>query len=344
MKLVEALGSAREVGRATGEHLRAEIREMLDILGEHDDIAKADRLASRLPAFLAASARYTPLVLEEMQGTAEGANVSAENIYRINFPLYPDGVSISDGCTNIVFGNGPDGPVWGKNNDGQVKQRHLPPVARLIRRDGAIPLLTFTFCGMIATLDGMNAEGLAVGHSSVGTIFQQSDHHPQIRHWGYEGMLTCRTTADFARHMSSLPTRDKGYSMVCVDRQGTTCSLEAPVPVVQVRRSSHPDGHIHCVNCYQLPHLAEADWRTPQGKRNAKARWEYLDSFFETNEDFSVDGMKGLLRRHGYPEICRHSSEDGSITEYSMIGLPQQGEVHYRHGLACEGDYEVVRL
>jgi hypothetical protein len=324
MKLVETRGSAREIGRATGEHLREEIREMLDIFDEHGRPAE---FAGRLPVLVATARRHTPLVLEEMDGTAEGANLPPEDIYRLNFPLYADGVTISEGCTNIVFGAGPDGPVWGKNNDGGVKQRHLPPCARLIRREGAIPLLTFTFCGMIATLDGMNAEGLAVGHSSVGTIFQQSDLHPQIRHFGYEGMLTCRTTGEFVRHLSSRPTRDKGYAIVCVDRAGTTCSVEAPVPLVQVRRSSHPDGHLHCVNCYQLPHLRDADWRTPAGKANAQARWAFLDRFLATNDDFSLGGMRRLLRRHGYPEICRHSSDDSSITEYSMIGLPQRGAV-----------------
>ncbi len=314
---------------------------MLDILDEHGRPAE---FAGRLSTFVETSRRYTPRVLEEMEGTAEGANLPPEDIYRLNFPLYPDGVSLSEGCTNIVFAGGPDGPVWGKNNDGGATQRHLPPCARLIRREGAIPLLTFTFCGMIATLDGMNAEGLAVGHSSVGTIFQQSDTHPQIRHWGYEGMLTCATTGEFVRHMSSLPTRDKGYAMVCVDRQGTTCSLEAPVPVVQVRRSARSDGHLHCVNCYQLPHLLEADWRTPEGKANAQARWQFLDRYLEENEDFGRTGMQRLLSSHEPPGICRHGAPDACVTEYAMIGLPAQGEVRYRHGFACGGPYEVVRF
>lgn len=341
MKLVETSGSARDIGRATGEHLREEIREMLDIFDEHGRPAE---FATRLPVFIETARRTTPLVLEEMDATAEGANVRPEDIYRLNFPLYPDGLRLSDGCTNIVFGKGPDGPVWGKNNDGLLTQRHLPPCARLIRRDGSTPLLTFTFCGMVATLDGMNAEGLALGHSSVGSVFQQSDDHPQIRLWGYEGMLTCRTTEEFVRHLSALPMRDKGYSMVCVDRQGVSCSIEAPVPLVQVRRPSHPDGHVHCVNCYQLPHLAEADARTPVGKANAKARWQFLDEFLEQNGDFSAQGMRSLLCRHDHPEICRHASEDGCITEYAMVGLPAKGEVWYRHGLACEGEFEVVRL
>lgn len=341
MKLVETAGTARAIGLATGEELREEIRETLDVIDERGRPAEFE---ARLPGFWDAAQRQVPLVVEEMQATAEGANLAVEDIYRLNFPLYANELVIAEGCTNIVFGSGPDGPVWGKNNDGLAAQRRLPPCARLVRREGAIPVLTFTFCGMVATLDGMNAEGLALGHSSVGSVYQQSDRHVPIRLWGYEGMMRCGSTAKFVDHMAATPTRDKGYSIVCVDRQGVTCSIEAPVPVVQVRRARHPAGHMHCVNCYQLPALVEADRRTPEGKANAVARWRWLDEWLEGSEDFSMEAMRGLLASHDEPAICRHGVKEASITEYAMIGLPQSGQVHYRHGFACDGEFEVVQL
>lgn len=341
MKLVAASGTAREIGLATGEHLREEIRETLDVLDERGRPAEFEQ---RLPEFVAAAQRQVPLVVEEMQATAEGANLAVEDIYRLNFPLYANELVIAEGCTNIVFASGPEGPVWGKNNDGIAEQRRLPPCARLVRREGMIPLLTFTFCGMVATLDGMNAAGLAVGHSSVGSVFQQSDRHVPIRLWGYEGMLRCGSAAEFVDHMAAVPTRDKGYATVCVDRKGVTCSIEAPVPLLQVRRARHPAGHMHCVNCYQLPALAEADRRTPEGKGNAQARWRMLDEWLEQSEDFSMGAMRGLLQHHEEPAICRHGVKEESLTEYSMIGLPQSGLVYYRHGLACEGEFEVVKV
>ena len=87
-------------------------------------------------------------------------------------------------------------------------------------------------------MDGMNAEGLAVGHSSVGSIFQQSAHHVPILLWAYEGMMHSRTTGDFTRHMAKLPTYGKGFSVVCVDRQGRTCSIEPPCPLIQILRGT----------------------------------------------------------------------------------------------------------
>jgi len=340
MKIVEASGDPRTVGRCTGEALREEIREHLAFPYTVDRSA----WERRLPVFLSTLKRYLPDVLEEMEGTAEGADVPLENILRLNLPMVPDELNIVEGCTNIAFVEGPDGPIWGKNNDGLVREKRRPVCARLVRRKDGIPLLVFTFCGMLATTDGMNAEGLTVGHSSVGSIFHQSDHHVPIRLWAYEGMMHSRTTADFVRHMTGLPTRGKGYSMLCVDLQGTTCSIEAPCPLMQVRRPEASHRHMNCVNCYQLPTLADADRRDEAGKRNAQARWKFLDRKLSEEMDFGLEDMKKLLRHHGDPSICRHGEQDGACTEYSMIGLPQSGRVLFLDGYPCENAFSEITV
>ena len=206
--------------------------------------------------------------------------------------------------------------------------------------------MTFTFCGMIATTDGMNAEGVAVGHSSVGSVFQQSDRHMPIRLQAYDAMMRSRTTDDFVRLMTTAPLRGKGYSIVCVDRSGTTCSLEAPCPLVQVRRPEHPAG-IHCVNCYQLPELAEADRRAPEGKEDARQRWQLLDAFLTNDlapEGTDLDLARRLLRHHGDPSLCRHGECQDLHTEYSMIGLPAQGRVLFLEGYPCQESYAELSL
>lgn len=89
---------------------------------------------------------------------------------------------------------------------------------RIVRRDDGIPLVVFAFCGMVATTDGMNAGGLAMGHSSVASTYQQSDHYVFIRLWAHECMIRARTTAEFLRLFGSRPTRGKGYGILCVDK------------------------------------------------------------------------------------------------------------------------------
>ncbi len=341
MRIIEATGDPRSIGRCTGEALRDQIAAHIELFPPIPDRRAWDR---RLPTFLETLRRHLPAVLEEMQGTAEGANVPLENVLALNLPMYPDDLDVPQGCTNIAFADGPDGPIWGKNNDGGPPEQRRPACGRLVRRNDAIPVLVFTFCGMVATTDGMNAEGLAMGHSSVGSIFQQSDHHVPIRLWAYECMMQSRTTAEFVRKLTSLPTRGKGYSILCVDRQGIMRSIEAPCPVVQVRRPAEGERLMNCVNYYQLPHLAQADRRTEAGKLNAICRRHFLDHLYGAEDELSLDAMKQLLRHHGDVSICRHGDSDGSHTEYSMIGLPRSGRVLYFDGYPCQGEYSQVAV
>jgi len=338
MRIIEAKGSFRDIGRATGEALREEIARhvaLAKLEGGVEDPTQRRRLAT----YVAVLASETPELHEELKATAEGADQPFDTLAAINLPLSYSGEL--DACTNAVFATGPDGPVWGKNNDGKwaERERQLPVCCRKLAPDRGIPTVTFTFAGWVGFGDGMNAEGLAMGHSSVGSRFQQSDRHVQIRLWSHWGLLTCRTTREFIGHMTSRPMRGKGYASVVTDRQGDSVSLEAPCPLVQVRRGDHPDGHVHCVNLYQLPPLREADRRKPAMKELALRRWRMMDEQLAAEGPHDLARMKSLLRYHGEPGVCRHGGGDVSHTEYSMIGLPAQGRVLFHHGYPCEGEY-----
>lgn len=341
MKIVEASGSPREIGYLTGEALREEIREHLALFPPNIDGAV---WAQRFPRFLEALKTYLPAVLAEIEGTAAGADISLDTIFQLNLPMYANELVVDEGCTNIVFKDGKDGPIWGKNNDGHSKDERRPACARVIHRDDAIPTVVFTFCGMVATTDGMNAEGVAVGHSSVGSVFQQSDDFVPIRLWAYECLMQSRTTSEFVRRLSRLPTRGKGYSHVCVDAEGVMCSIEAPCPTMQVRKPAQDTWHMNCVNCYQLPTLVDADRRTESGKCNAKARQRFLEQSLSKLSDYSLMDMKGILRHHGQPSICRHGGIDDSDTEYSMIGIPQSRRVLFVDGNPCQDTFQEIQL
>ncbi len=338
MKIVECSGSPRRIGRAAGEALREEIRHNLEIAP-----APGPNWERRLRVFVDVMKQRLPRVLEELQATAEGANLPAEEIYRLNFPAYANELDLDEGCTNLAFADGPDGPLWGKNNDGghADASKRLRPCARIVKPDRGVPLVMFTFAGMLIT-DGMNAEGLAVGHSSVGSVFQQSDRHPPIRPWMYDAMMQARTVADYVARMTAAPLRGKGYSILCVDRAGAMCSIEAACPLVQVRRPASERG-MNCVNCYQLPALRDADRRSPEGKANALARRRFLEEAVAAAPTLDLDAMKRLLRHHGEPSICRHG-ESSSYTEYSMIGLPQAGRVLFADGYPCEREYQELTI
>lgn len=340
MRVVEAAGDPRTLGRVTGEQLREEVRTNLDhFLGRWDETT----WERRREAFTACLERHVPEVMAELQGLAEGADLDLDIVLRLNCPAYAGELDL-EGCTNVVFGAGPDGPVLGKNNDGMAPGSGRAVCLRVIRPTGGIPCAFFTYAGMLATTDGLNAEGLAIGHSSVGSIYQQSDHHVPVRLWAHHWLQRSRTTEEFVRNMAGKPTRGKGYSAVVVDRSGSACSLEIACPLFQVRRPSLAGGNIHCVNCYQSPQLAESDRRNEAGKDFALKRWRFLDDYLAGDRDFSLQDMKALLRGHESVPMCRHGKHDGNHTEYSIIGLPREGRLLHCEGRPCESEYAEIRI
>ena len=118
MKVIEVSGSPREIGCLTGEALREDIREHLSLFPPNIDKAV---WAQRFPRFLETLKTYLPSVLTEIEGTAAGADIPLDTIFQLNLPMYANELVVDEGCTNIVFNDGPDGPLWGKNNDGLAK-------------------------------------------------------------------------------------------------------------------------------------------------------------------------------------------------------------------------------
>ena len=111
MKVIEVSGSPREIGNLTGEALREEIREHLALFPPKIDSAV---WSQRFPRFLETLKTHLPAVLAELEGTAVGANIPLDTIFQLNLPMYANELVVDEGCTNLVFSGGSDGPVWGK--------------------------------------------------------------------------------------------------------------------------------------------------------------------------------------------------------------------------------------
>ncbi len=342
MKVVECTGTPRQIGRATGEELREEIRRYISMIPQPDQ----KEWNGRFPVLRKTLKTCMPDIYDEITGMAQGAAIPVEDVLRINLPLANNELDTATdmdvGCTNIAFSAGPDGPVLGKNNDGLSPDQKKPVCVRKIAPDHGIPLVVLTICGVVATIDGMNANGVALGHSSVGSRLMQSDLNPDIRLWSYHCLSRSRSTAEFARNMLCTPLRGKGFSILCVDRDGRMCSLEAPCPLMQIRRPDTTNG-MSCVNYYQLAALRDMDRRTHQGKADAHARRLLIDAILE-KDVFDEKLMKATLALHGTPGICRHWEDRMHNTEYSYIALPAQGRVLYVDGYPCEQEYREIML
>ena len=340
MKIVECTGSHRKIGETIGEALRDEIRSHIARF-----VVPENEAQMRSIAYFAESTRkYIPQVFEQLEGTARGAGVAHDRILALNAPLGSASPFWDQGCSNIVFSSGPDGPIWGKNNEGNSAdmEGRRPVCALKLYPDDGIPAICFTFCGWLSGGDMINAEGVCTGHSSAGSRFAQSPYNVSALHWLYAGMLTVRSSGDLARHLTSVPLRGKGFSMVAVDRSGDMFSGELVCPLVQIREPVAGVHGMNCVNHYQLPSLKGIDMRTPEQLAYSIGRQAYLENAIEQG-DRSLAHMQSILRHHGEYSICRHrQSPDDAYTEYSMIGLPVAGRAYVLDGNPCQGSYTSI--
>ncbi len=347
MKVFECRGSHRSIGRAIGESLREEIRAHIDGFLPPPENEAAD---GKIERFRESLIRFLPQVMEQFEGMAEGADLPERRILELNLPVGIVEPDMEQGCSNVVFAAGPDGPLWGKNNEGGSPPNTGPVIDGQGRRpvsvmkiypDDGIPAICLTFCGWLSGGDMMNAEGVAVGHSSVGTKFHQSLYHAPLLQWLYWGMFHYRSADELARHVTSAPLRGKGFSQVTVDKKGGMFSGELACPLAQIRKPTDGDVGMNCVNHYQLPFLKNMDRREEKGLAYSQGRQRYLEAAV-ADGDRSIEHMKKILRHHGDISICRHGGKDLSYTEYSMIAVTSEAKFLYTDGYPCEEEYIAV--
>jgi hypothetical protein len=132
MKVVECKGSPRDIGHATGEALRDEIRLHL----ERFPGASQAEFDKRGNAKLAALRACVPHLLDEMNAMADAAGVQRADLYRANLQLWDHRLdadeAAAEGCTDVVFSRSQDGPIWGKNNDGERPGTGRPVAMRIV--------------------------------------------------------------------------------------------------------------------------------------------------------------------------------------------------------------------
>ena len=338
IRVIECRGSHAKIGETIGEELREYLQGR--IRGP-----RMDEQHKRMQASLEPMQVHMPEVLEQIRGIERGGVLAEGSLLR-EWTETPRHSMFETGCSNVVFADGPDGPLWGKNNDGDAGPQPAAPAVHCILKiypDDGVPLINCTYSGWVAAGDILNAEGVASGWSSGSSPFRQSPFHVSDRLWAYAGMLRARTAEEFARHITALPLRGKGYTGVTIDENGTMFSTEIMSPLVQLRRPAVWMRGMNCTNWYQDPHLKSLCFRSHLD--NAASRSVALEEALKEDR-LDVEHMKATLRCHGAADICRHGEvrHDHGFTEWSAIGVVRERKLLFCEGAPCQGEYREIRL
>ena len=334
MKQIECTGSPRQMGQQYGEGAREEIRYEVEHLGREFVTPKLDDFYARAMRVLG---EYLPDIKEELLGVAEAAGVDPRILTGMNFVDTFD--NRTDRCTPLLLHDSPDGMIVAKNNDAGEKEKCV--FTTLIRKpDHGIPTITVTYAGWLSGLDSMNAEGLANMHGSVGSKFERSGDRVDIRLVTMYAMLHSRTAAEFLETLGRFPLTGKGFSIGVGDRTGESFFIDAAVPKLVKRSENVP--FAFSTNLYMAPEVEFADMRDPSYRPFCVKRYNYLANHKQPE---TLDDIKALLSDHSdHHAPCRHAVATPSLTKWSMIALPNKGEVLVADGFPCENPYKTIKF
>lgn len=245
MILVHVGGTPYEIGYQHGVQLRALIDGLVKYETRDYDRAVVERSAE-LYQSLAYIERHAPEFLEELNGIADGAQVDYGRLLYVNLKYFHY-------CTTVSFSHSADGPLLGKNLD--YPGFCFLAVFRVLP-DRGLPFYQIACAGTVSPLGGLNAHGLALGHSVV-FLKDVPDHYEglPVSFLRRQVLQSCSSTAEAVERIVATPTIRVGDNIVLNDRGGNTCVIEkAP----QASRVLGPvDGAAYCSNTFTHPDLRE---------------------------------------------------------------------------------------
>lgn len=337
-------GSHREMGRQLGEAARDEIRGFVEIaIPQVQKTTRVDatRALQVARACVAPVQRYSPDLWEEIEGTAEGAGVSSDQILLLQVRNQL-GAAADSGCTSVslapsaaTVGRALVGQNW--DNDPALD----PFTVVLTRRPIGKPALTnITQAGLIAYI-GFNDAGIG---ACLNTLPAPSravgvPHYFTLRRI-YEA-TSLEAAADSVRRADrAIPA-----NIMLATPQGPA-DLEVTLDAVRILFD--PQRLVHANHCLH-PDLAPINADFPP-LIQSDTRQQRMSHLISSRRAHSLDDLKQALSDHeDYPySICRHANSDPAHgfweTTISVLIDPQAREMHVARGTPCTTPYETYRM
>jgi len=254
--VVDVAGTSREMGRAHGEGMRDRIARGLDawlgVVGGQTGMAGASYVDSFLSGtdFVKAIELFTPRLLEEVRGIAEGAGQRFETVlaYQMMDEEWAYRVALTrarrssvEACTAVGVLHGDGTSVIGQNMDLPSHYDGTQVLLRLRPADGTA-LMAFTPAGMIGTT-GINERSVGVCVNALFQLRHRSTGLPVA--FVMRGALAQRSARDAASLLKTVPhATGQNYLVGDAGRvEDYECSpggaIEVPASGAQVAHTNH---------------------------------------------------------------------------------------------------------
>ena len=343
---IEVRGSHREVGRQIGQRCQPQIRAMLSTL--RDDLPPKvswDDMLRQSSLYLKSSQTVYPQYVDELEGIAEGAGVSFDEIFLSmceelwETAAWVEWDSTRRGCTDLAA-RGPatlDGSTLIAHTNDLLPESETNLVILKIKA-GDEPEILGVSSGGVGISAGFNAAKISL----TGNQLDNNDIRPGVpRLLVVRAILASRFLSEAMDHCL-LPQRASSYNNVVADGNGEVYSMEGSATDCE---PIYIDENILAhANHYVSPAMRkfEAD-RNLIG--NSVVRYNRAMRLLRENYGkLTPQLFQKLLADHaGYPtSICKHGLE--TVTVFSIIIQLEQLRAWIGRGPACEATYFEYQL
>lgn len=359
LRIYSFSGSHRDVGRSHGETLRGELRESLRLRMERcvDASRRAGRELSQA-AIRELAARHLPYVAEfspglmdEIEGIAEGADVTVEEVLIVGG--YTDFVDVvcrsaagnGFGCT--AFFAGPAATSDGSSFVGQTwdmfSEAEEGVIALRLAVEGNPEVLALSYAGCVGMM-GMNAEGLAL----AGNNLRPTDARPGVPWTFICREILRRADVESAFKAMARARLCSGHNFLFADRTGAAVSVET---TGERLARIEPAGPIFVhANHYLDPGMRKLE-APPDPKGCSPHRARRLEQVLsERRGSLDIAYLQKALADHdGMPRsVCCHDYElstGARIRTCAAIVMDIAGrKAHVAKGNPCKGGFRSLSL
>ena len=359
MPILHLTGTPRENGRTHGESLRPQIAEILSLwrqttpLPEGLTFAEAIEIFLEETRFVAQVQRYSPDLLDEIAGLAEGANVAPDIMLAFQFGdearwFFRDRFAApearGDRCSSIgARGENGAATIVAENVDVGAWADGKQTVLRIAGSNGGAETLVFTVAGMVA-MNGVSGNGVAICCNTL----LQLDPSPE----GLPVAAVVRRALASASFEEALDfvrsVRHASGQNYLLGGRGAIANLECcGAGVAEYRLDARRDRVIHTNHPLANGATGGYDRRLEQGgeddneslRQNSAERLDCLRRRFgEASGAASLEDVKAVLRArdHALYPVCRERDRDNGPFAWMTIGstIFELGEAVAMHAAA----------
>ena len=346
--MVTLRGSAYERGRTHGETLRESIRN-LTVKWKADLAANTGRDADQFIAaflrdtdFLPAVRKWTPDLLDEVRGIADGAGIPFETALAMQLldELWSYAAEQRDAnhCSTIGIAATRGHPTYvAQNMDIEKFRDGHQAVLRIVPESGAPEQLIFTCAGMIA-LNGVNEEGLAVVVNTLAELKSSRTGLPVA--FVIRGLLARGSEKEALRFLTTVP-HASGQNYIIGSKQSVHDFEASAAKVVR-----HGDSRL----VYHTNHaLANDDYAGRAGPRpnaNSVARLESLERRLRASGPAMDNITRSLRSRDAEHAVCRRLEDSGAVFTFgsTVMILGRKPILQVTAGPPDRGEYVTFRF